>query len=59
MHQVKAHLVFEWIKDDTLIGLIRVTGVTLPFLSYGGSSLLLNYMMVGILISISRSDEGC
>ncbi|MCT6923340.1 FtsW/RodA/SpoVE family cell cycle protein [Metasolibacillus sp.] len=37
------------------IGLLPVTGVTLPFLSYGGSSLLSNMMLVGIIISIKNS----
>lgn len=37
------------------LGLLPVTGVTLPFLSYGGSSLLSNMMLVGILMSINNS----
>jgi len=35
-------------------GLIPITGVTLPFISYGGSSLLVTLMSMGILLSISR-----
>lgn len=37
-----------------VIGLIPVTGVTLPFLSYGGSSLLISMVSIGILLNISR-----
>lgn len=37
-----------------VVGIIPVTGVTLPFLSYGGSSLLISMASVGILLNISR-----
>jgi len=34
------------------IGIMPVTGIPLPFISYGGSSLITSYIMVGILQSI-------
>ena len=43
------------INLSVVIGLIPVTGVTLPFLSYGGSSLLISSISIGIILSISRN----
>ena len=40
---------------SVVVGLIPVTGVTLPFLSYGGSSLLISSISVGIILAISRN----
>ncbi len=40
-----------------VVGLIPVTGVTLPFLSYGGSSLLVSMASIGIILSISKSKN--
>ena len=37
-----------------VVGLIPVTGVTLPFLSYGGSSLIITMLGTSILLNISK-----
>ena len=37
-------------------GVMPVTGVPLPFISYGGSSLLINFVAVGILGNIARRN---
>lgn len=35
------------------LGVIPMTGITLPFVSYGGSSLIMSFLMIGIVIKIS------
>ncbi len=39
------------------IGLAPVTGITLPFISYGGTSLIINMFSTGILLNISKNKE--
>ena len=44
------------INLGVVVGLLPVTGLTLPFLSNGGSSLIVTLAMVGVLLSISRQE---
>lgn len=41
-----------------VLGLIPLTGVPLPFLSYGGSSLLTNWVAIGVLMALYRGRAG-
>jgi len=45
------------INIGVVSGAMPVTGITLPFISYGGSSLTLMLTAIGILMSISRQAE--
>ena len=51
-----------WLAAQALINMavitaiIPFTGMPLPFLSYGGSSMLVSLLAVGVLLSISRDE---
>ena len=40
-----------------MVNLFPLTGVPLPFISYGGSNLLISFMLVGILINIAKKSR--
>ena len=49
--------IYAFINIGVVIGLVPVTGVPLPFISYGGSSLITNLMMIAILLNISKAQR--
>jgi cell division protein FtsW len=44
-----------FVNIGVVVALLPVTGITLPFISAGGSSLVISFAAVGILLSISRA----
>lgn len=44
------------INIGVTMGLMPVTGMTLPFVSYGGSSLVVNCMALGLLVNVGQND---
>lgn len=39
------------------IGLLPITGIPLPFISYGGTSFVTNFILVGLLLNISARSK--
>lgn len=55
---VVAMLLFQiFVNVGMTVGLMPVTGVTLPLLSYGGTSLLINMVAVGLILSVNMRSK--
>lgn len=50
-------IVTAYLHIGVVIGLLPTTGLTLPFISYGRSNLLLSLLMTGMLVNIGSSRE--
>ncbi len=55
---ITAWLAFQaWLNMAVVASLVPLTGITLPFISYGGSSLCVGLFAVGILLSVGRAGN--
>ncbi|UUZ89448.1 rod shape-determining protein RodA [Paenibacillus sp. P25] len=51
-------LVFQIFENiGMMIGIMPLTGITLPFVSYGGTSLMINMIAMGLVMSIKIHDD--
>jgi cell division protein FtsW len=46
-----------FVNMSVVLGLLPTKGLTLPFISYGGSALLIDLFAVGVLLSIARGPQ--
>jgi len=47
-------LIQIFVNLSSMVALVPLTGIPLPFISYGGSSLITNFIALGLLINISK-----
>lgn len=55
---IVAMLVFQiFVNIGMTVGIMPITGITMPFFSYGGSSLLFNMTAIGLILSVNMRRE--
>ena len=55
---IVAMFAFNFIQNVGMcIGVVPITGIPLPFLSYGGTAMITNFIAIGILLSISARKK--
>jgi len=52
------YLFHIWENIGMTIGLMPITGIPLPFMSYGGTYQLTNLVCIGIVLSVGLYREG-
>lgn len=56
---VSAMLIFHTVENIGMcMGLLPVTGIPLPFFSYGGTSLITNFIAIGLVMSVGYHSSG-
>ncbi|MEX0846041.1 MAG: putative peptidoglycan glycosyltransferase FtsW [Balneolaceae bacterium] len=51
-------VLYGFVNASVASGILPVTGLPMPFVSYGGTSMLFTGLMVGILLNISKHNRG-
>ncbi len=54
---LSVYLIHYLINIGMVVGILPVIGIPLPFVSYGGSSLLVNMFMLGIIANVFRNRK--
>jgi cell division protein FtsW len=50
-------IMYAFVNVAVSIGLVPTTGIPLPFISYGGTSLIFMCISIGIMINIALSNN--